>query len=138
MDSSNITLHIHQIAKSIVNHFIYNWYYVLVIVVIKLIYIVYILMKFYFIFTLFYTANCRNFYLKLFLCFILDVQLFFISISRIFYVHPFARRMMNCFCGMVDQGKVFSLSSSWDHCQWFPPWQSSNLVSGFIFSNVIT
>ena len=25
--------------------------------------------------------------------------------------------MMNCFCGMVNQRKVFSLISSWDHCQ---------------------
>ena len=25
--------------------------------------------------------------------------------------------MMNCFCGMVDRQKAFSLISSWDHCQ---------------------
>ena len=25
--------------------------------------------------------------------------------------------MMNCFCGMVDRRKAFSLISSWDHCQ---------------------
>ena len=25
--------------------------------------------------------------------------------------------MMNCFCGMFDRQKVFSLISSWDHCQ---------------------
>ena len=25
--------------------------------------------------------------------------------------------MMNCFCGMVDRRKVFSLISSQDHCQ---------------------
>ena len=25
--------------------------------------------------------------------------------------------MMNCFCGMVDRRKTFSLISSWDHCQ---------------------
>ena len=25
--------------------------------------------------------------------------------------------MMNCFCGMVDQQKAFSLISSQDHCQ---------------------
>ena len=24
--------------------------------------------------------------------------------------------MMNCFSGMVDQQKAFSLFSSWDHC----------------------
>ena len=25
--------------------------------------------------------------------------------------------MMNCFCGMVDRRKAFSLISRWDHCQ---------------------
>ena len=25
--------------------------------------------------------------------------------------------MINCFCGMVDRGKAFSLISSGDHCQ---------------------
>ena len=25
--------------------------------------------------------------------------------------------MINCFCGMVDWQKAFSLISSWDHCQ---------------------
>ena len=25
--------------------------------------------------------------------------------------------IMNCFCGMVDRRKAFSLISSWDHCQ---------------------
>ena len=32
---------------------------------------------------------------------------------------PFLMIMMiiNCFCGMVDRRKVFSLISSWDHCQ---------------------
>ena len=25
--------------------------------------------------------------------------------------------MMNCFCGMNDQPKAFSLISSWDHCK---------------------
>ena len=29
--------------------------------------------------------------------------------------------MMNCFCGMVDRQKVFSLISSRDHCQWSSP-----------------
>ena len=31
------------------------------------------------------------------------------------------KMMMNCFCGMVDQRKVFRLISSWDHCQRFLP-----------------
>ena len=32
---------------------------------------------------------------------------------------PYLMIMMiiNCFCGMVDRRKVFSLISSWDHCQ---------------------
>ena len=34
--------------------------------------------------------------------------------------------MMNCFCGMVDRGKAFSLISSRDHCQRFSPSQISN------------
>ena len=25
--------------------------------------------------------------------------------------------MMNCFCGIDDRQKMFSLISSWDHCQ---------------------
>ena len=34
--------------------------------------------------------------------------------------------MMNCFCGMVDQQKAFSLISSRDHCQRFSPSQISD------------
>ena len=34
--------------------------------------------------------------------------------------------MMNCFCGMVDQRKVFSLISSWNHCQRSSPLQISD------------
>ena len=34
--------------------------------------------------------------------------------------------MMNCFCGMVDQRKAFSLISSRDHCQRSPPSQISD------------
>ena len=33
--------------------------------------------------------------------------------------------MMNCFCGMVDRRKAFSLTSSWDHCQRSSPSQIS-------------
>ena len=29
--------------------------------------------------------------------------------------------LMNCFCGMTDQGKAFSITSSQDHCQRFSP-----------------
>ena len=34
--------------------------------------------------------------------------------------------MMNCFCGMVDRQKVFSVIFSRDHCQRFPPSQISD------------
>ena len=34
--------------------------------------------------------------------------------------------MINCFRGMVDQRKTFSLISSRDHCQRFSPWRISN------------
>ena len=40
--------------------------------------------------------------------------------------------MMNCFCGMVDRRKVFSLISSRDHCQGFSPSRiSDTLQAGF-------
>ena len=39
--------------------------------------------------------------------------------------------MMNCFCGMIDQWKAFSLISSWDHCQGSSPLQISNRLQGF-------
>ena len=39
---------------------------------------------------------------------------------------------MNCFYGMVDQQKMFSLISSQDHCQRFSPLQiSERLQTGF-------
>ena len=52
-------------------------------------------------------------------------------------------KMMNCFCGMVDRRKAFSLISSWDHCQRSSPSRISdtpragfepaqNLSSGFV------
>ena len=49
--------------------------------------------------------------------------------------------MMNCFCGMVDQQKTFSLMSSWDHYQRSSPLQifdtlrfesAQNLRSGLV------
>ena len=40
--------------------------------------------------------------------------------------------MMNCFWGMVHQRKVFSLISSWDHCQRSSPsWISDMPQAGF-------
>ena len=36
--------------------------------------------------------------------------------------------MMNCFCGMVDWQKVFSLVSSQDHCQGSSPLQISDTL----------
>ena len=40
--------------------------------------------------------------------------------------------MMNCFCGMVDWRKAFSLISSWDHCQRSSPSRISDMLqAGF-------
>ena len=40
--------------------------------------------------------------------------------------------IMNCFCGMVDRRKAFSLISSQDHCQRSSPsWISDMLQAGF-------
>ena len=50
---------------------------------------------------------------------------------------------MNCFCGMVDQQKIFSLIYSWDHCRRFSSLRISerpqpgsepaqNMSSGFV------
>ena len=40
--------------------------------------------------------------------------------------------MMNCFCGMVDQRKAFSLISSWDNCQRSSPCRISDMLrAGF-------
>ena len=40
--------------------------------------------------------------------------------------------MMNCFCGMVDRWKVFSLISSRDHCQRSSPSRISDMLrAGF-------
>ena len=36
--------------------------------------------------------------------------------------------MMNCFCGMVDRRKAFSLISSRGHCQRFSPSSISNTL----------
>ena len=38
--------------------------------------------------------------------------------------------MMNCFCGMVDRRKAFSLISSRDHCQRSSPSRSSDTPRG--------
>ena len=40
--------------------------------------------------------------------------------------------MINCFCGMVDRRKAFSLISSWDHCQSSSPSRISDTTrAGF-------
>ena len=40
--------------------------------------------------------------------------------------------MRNCFCGMVDRRKAFSLTSSWNHCQTpSPPLISGTPRAGF-------
>ena len=38
----------------------------------------------------------------------------------------YKREMMNCFCGMVDRRKAFSLISDEDHCQRYSPSQISD------------
>ena len=42
------------------------------------------------------------------------------------------KMMMNCFCGMVDRRNVFSLISSWNHCQRSSPWWISDTLRGGI------
>ena len=43
------------------------------------------------------------------------------------------KMVMNCFCGMVDRRKVFSLISSRYHCRRFSPSRMSNTPrAGFI------
>ena len=40
--------------------------------------------------------------------------------------------MVNCFCGMVDWRKMFSLISNWDHCQRYSPSRTSDTTwAGF-------
>ena len=40
--------------------------------------------------------------------------------------------MMNCFCGMAELQKLFSLISSWEHCQRSSPLQiSDTLQAGY-------
>ena len=42
------------------------------------------------------------------------------------------KMMMSCFCGVVDQQKAFSVTSSQDHCQRSSPSQiSDTLLAGF-------
>ena len=47
----------------------------------------------------------------------LTMKLMVILIKRLMMVIMMMMMMMNCFCGMVDRRKTFSLISSWDHCQ---------------------
>ena len=64
------------------------------------------------------------------------------SYPRRFHVEHFMRNnyksfkeenvLINCFCGMVDRRKTFSLISSWDHCQRLSPSQISDMLrAGF-------
>ena len=57
------------------------------------------------------------------------------SIFGVILVHIFPHSgwmmMMNCFCGMVDQRKAFSLISSRDHChRSSPSWISDTPLAG--------
>ena len=46
--------------------------------------------------------------------------------------HQLIMMMMNCFCGMVDRRKAFTLISSQDHCQRSSPlWISDTPQAGF-------
>ena len=42
--------------------------------------------------------------------------------------------MMNCFCGMVDRQKAFSLISSQDHCQRSSPLLIFNTLRGTLIT----
>ena len=67
----------------------------------------------------------------------LMMYLFNVKIKHLLAEHPYQRSiielainktlmMMNCFCGMVDRRKAFSLVSSQDHCQRSSPSRISN------------
>ena len=48
------------------------------------------------------------------------------------YLFDDVMMMMNCFCGMVDQRKAYSLIPSWGHCWRSSPSQTPNtLQAGF-------
>ena len=61
----------------------------------------------------------------------------FFSCSVFIHTYTYAETfslmmMMNCFCGMVDRRKAFTLISSRDHCQRSSPSQiSDTLRAGF-------
>ena len=70
-------------------------------------------------------------------------KLYFNSWYFSFHQKWMTKMMMNCFCGMVDRLKTFSLISSWDHFQRSSPSQISdtpraefepvqNLTPGFV------
>ena len=46
--------------------------------------------------------------------------------------------MRNCFCGMIDQRKAFSLISSWGHCQRSSPSRISNMIIIMIITIITT
>ena len=55
------------------------------------------------------------------------VNSFFTRTARLWNFLP-VMKMMNCFCGMVDRHKAFSLISSRDLCQRSSPSQISNML----------
>ena len=72
-----------------------------------------------------------NFVFMLYITTSSSVLLLFTSSFVRFYT-SLHELMMNCFCGMVDRRKAFSLISSWDHCQRSSPsWISDTLRAGF-------
>ena len=57
-------------------------------------------------------------------------MLFYLGLIIYHWIH--LMMMMNCFCGMVDRQKAFSLISSRDHCQRSSPsWISDTPRAGF-------
>ena len=42
----------------------------------------------------------------------------FIVLLNLLMMMMMMMMMMNCFCGMVDRRKPFTLVSSWDQCEW--------------------
>ena len=68
-------------------------------------------------------AECRESRIK--------VQ-FWLLVELLGPVNTLADELMNCYCGMVDRRKAFSLISSRDHCQRSSPsWISDTPRAGF-------
>ena len=74
---------------------------------------IYIYIYIYYIYICIYILYIYIYYI--YICiYILYIYILYIYIY-IIYLYTYI--IMNCFCGMVDQWKVFSFISSWDHCQ---------------------